>query len=84
MPNILIAALTNDGQIVELALEAGVFDGETQLPETYIPQNRLFCTSNFVTMRGTISFEQLNCGREKFMPLMLKDVCIRLCATKAV
>lgn len=74
VPNTLIAAFTNDGQIVELASEIGVFDGEAQLPATHVPQNRLFRTSNFVTMRGTISFERLNCWGQNFIRLRLNDV----------
>ena len=73
-PNTLIVGFTNDGQINQLAAEIGVFDNEAQLPATNVPQNRLFRTSNFVTMRGTISFERLNCASEKFIRVMLNDV----------
>jgi hypothetical protein len=73
-PNTLIAAFTNDGQMVELASEVGIFDGEAALPGNYIPQNRLFKTSNFVTMRGTISFERLNCSGQKYIRIRLNDV----------
>jgi len=73
-PNTLIAGFTNDGQINQLAAEIGVFDNQAQLPATYVPQDRLFKASNFVTMRGTISFERLNCASGKFIRIRLNDV----------
>lgn len=73
-PNTLIAAFTNDGQIVELASEIGVFDDQAALPGNYIPPSRIFKTSNFVTMRGTITFERLNCGGQKYIRIRLNDV----------
>jgi acid phosphatase len=73
-PSSLIATFTNDGQINQLAAAIGVFDGQSQLPATHVPQNRLFKASNFVTMRGTITFERLNCERGKFIRLRLNDI----------
>ncbi|KAK4575210.1 hypothetical protein LTR86_001062 [Recurvomyces mirabilis] len=73
-PNPLIATFSNDGQVNQLAAAIGVFDQEPQLPATYIPQNRIFKSSNFVTMRGTVSFERLNCGsRGLYMRIKLND-----------
>ncbi|EMC97560.1 hypothetical protein BAUCODRAFT_138831 [Baudoinia panamericana UAMH 10762] len=73
-PNPLIATFTNDGQINQLAAAIGVFDDQPPLPATYILQNRTFRASNFVTMRGTISFERLNCGTQGlFMRMKLND-----------
>jgi len=71
--NTSIVGFTNDGQINQLAAEIGIFDNEAQLPATYVSPNRLFRTSNFVTMRGTISFETLNCASEKFIRVRLND-----------
>ena len=72
--NPLIATFTNDGQTNQLVAALGVFDDVPQLPATYIPANRKFVSSNFVSMRGTISFERLNCGsRGKFMRIKLND-----------
>ncbi|KAK3671832.1 hypothetical protein LTR78_008197 [Recurvomyces mirabilis] len=73
-PNPLIATFSNDGQVNQLAAAIGVFDQEPQLPATYIPQSRIFKSSNFVTMRGTVSFERLNCGsRGLYMRIKLND-----------
>lgn len=73
-PNPLTAMFTNDGQINQLAASTGVFDDQAQLPATYIPSNRTFRASRFVPMRGTISFERLNCGYQGlFMRIKLDD-----------
>lgn len=61
-PNPLIAVLSNDGQINQLAAAIGVFDGQPDLPATNVLQNRTFRASNFDTMRGTIGFERLSRG----------------------
>lgn len=73
-PNPLIATFSNDGQVNSLAAAIGVFDGEKDLPGDRIDKNRLFKSSNFCTMRGTISFERLNCKNNKYMRLRLNDV----------
>ena len=73
-PNRLIAAFTNDGQVNQLVSGSGIFDSEPALPSTFIPANRTYKASNFVTMRSTISFERLNCGSAGlFMRLKLND-----------
>lgn len=63
LPDLLVTFL-NDGQLVELISAAGVFDNETDLSGTEMNEDRLFITSHFVTMRGTIAFERLNCIAE--------------------
>ncbi|KAK5715452.1 hypothetical protein LTR15_010096 [Elasticomyces elasticus] len=74
LPNPLIATFTNDGQTSQLAAAIGIFDDQAQLPSTYIPSNRTYFASNFVTMRGTISFERLNCGYQGLhMRIKLND-----------
>jgi len=60
LPNLLMA-FVNDGQISELVAASGVFDDQEPLPADHIPDSRTYITSNFVSMRGTIAFERLNC-----------------------
>lgn len=60
LPNLLMTFL-NDGQLVELITASGVFDNETALSGTEMNNDRLFIASHFVSMRGTIAFERLNC-----------------------
>lgn len=73
-PNKLIAAFTNDGQVNQLASAIGVFDAEPQLPNNHIPRTRLYRSSTFVAMRGTVGFERLNCDEDGlFMRLKLND-----------
>jgi acid phosphatase len=72
-PPQLIATFTNDGQVDQLASAIGVFDDQPQLPATYVPANRTFRSSYFDTMRGTITFERLNCDCGIFMRIKLND-----------
>ncbi|KAJ4389251.1 hypothetical protein N0V93_006716 [Gnomoniopsis smithogilvyi] len=60
LPDLLVTFL-NDGQLVELVTASGVFDNETALSGTEMNEDRLFIASHFVSMRGTIAFERLNC-----------------------
>ncbi|CAN8095916.1 unnamed protein product [Discula destructiva] len=60
LPN-LLATFLNDGQLVELITASGVFDDEAAFSGTEMNEERLFIASHFVTMRGTIAFERLNC-----------------------
>lgn len=59
LPSLLVSFL-NDGQLVELISATGVFDDQPELSGTNITDS-LFIASHFVTMRGTIAFERLNC-----------------------
>ena len=59
----LIADFTNGDQTNKLAAAISVFDSQALLPSTYIPRNRIFKASNFVSMRGTIAFECLSCRK---------------------
>ena len=74
-PNPLIATFSNDGQINQLAAAIGVFDDQDPLPDTKIEKNRIFRSSYFVTMRGTITFERLVCGakQDKYVRIKLND-----------
>lgn len=57
----LIMSFLNDGQLNQLVAASGVFDEQEPLSSTYKDDNRLFVSSRFTTMRGTIAFERLNC-----------------------
>ena len=57
----LIMAFMNDGQIAEIANAIGVFDDQAPLAPAVRDDARLYMASRFVTMRGTIAFERLNC-----------------------
>lgn len=57
----LLTAFLNDGQLTELVTASGVFDAQPPLSATEIDDNRLWIGSRFITMRGTIAFERLNC-----------------------
>jgi hypothetical protein len=60
LPSLLMTFL-NDGQLAELVTASGVFDDEPVFSGTEMNPDRLFIASHFVTMRGTIAFERLNC-----------------------
>lgn len=57
----LLTTFLNDGQLAELVTASGVFDDEPVFSGTELNPDRLFIASHFVTMRGTIAFERLNC-----------------------
>lgn len=59
LPDLLVSFL-NDGQLVELISATGVFDDQPELSGTNITDS-LFIASHFVTMRGTVALERLNC-----------------------
>ncbi|KAL1631317.1 hypothetical protein SLS54_000076 [Diplodia seriata] len=63
-PPALVAAFTNDGQVAQVAAAVGVFDGLDDLPGDEMVADRVFRASRFVTMRGTVGLERLNCGDE--------------------
>ncbi|OBT95588.2 hypothetical protein VE01_05912 [Pseudogymnoascus verrucosus] len=71
----LIATFSNDGQINQLASNIGVFDDQAPLPPTHIPRDQKYIASNFVTMRGTITFERLTCGGkgDPYVRILLND-----------
>ena len=58
----LLTTFLNDGQLAELVTASGVFDDEPVFSGTEMDPDRLFVASHFVTMRGTIAFERLNCA----------------------
>jgi len=57
----LLASFLNDGQLTELVTASGVFDEQPMLSTTSRDDSRLWIGSRYVTMRGTIAFERLNC-----------------------
>ncbi|KAF7528208.1 hypothetical protein G7054_g10228 [Neopestalotiopsis clavispora] len=60
LPNLLMSFL-NDGQLTELVTASGVFDAQEPLSATEKDDERLWVGSRYVSMRGTIAFERLNC-----------------------
>jgi acid phosphatase len=58
----LIMAFANDGQLTEFSAAVGVFDNQTPLSGTAIPADWLYIASHFVSMRGTVALERLNCS----------------------
>lgn len=60
VPNLIMAFL-NDNQIAEMVAAMGIFDDETPLSTTHIPKHHLYNVAHFITMRGTVAFEILNC-----------------------
>ena len=76
-PPPLAAMFTNDGQINQLASEIGVFDQQTPLPADHIPPGQIYIASHYVSMRGTITFERLNCNSAYFVRIALNDVVYR-------
>ncbi|KAL6407284.1 Histidine acid [Ilyonectria robusta] len=61
VPGLLVSFL-NDGQLTELVTASGVFDNQKDLSPKKKDDNRLWIGSRYVTMRGTIAFERLNCA----------------------
>jgi hypothetical protein len=60
LPKILTSFM-NDGQITELGAATGIWDNTTVLSGTEIPEGYDYISSHFVSMRGTVAFERLNC-----------------------
>ncbi|KAL2067899.1 hypothetical protein VTL71DRAFT_15997 [Oculimacula yallundae] len=61
LPDILMAFF-NDGQTTELGAATGVWDDAPVLTAEGIPANHKYIASHFVSMRGTVAFERLNCA----------------------
>jgi hypothetical protein len=61
VPKLLMAFL-NDNQIAEMTATMGIFDSEGLLPDDHIPADHLYNVANFITMRGTVAFEVMDCA----------------------
>ncbi|KAJ5983413.1 phosphoglycerate mutase-like protein [Penicillium waksmanii] len=61
VPNLIMAFL-NDNQIAEMTAAMGIFDEEAPLSSTRLPKNHLYNIAHWITMRGTVAFEVLNCS----------------------
>jgi hypothetical protein len=61
----LIMAFTNDNQLAEMTAAMGIFDFEALLPDDKIPTNHLYNVAHFITMRGTVAFEVMDCDVKK-------------------
>ncbi|KAJ5869021.1 hypothetical protein N7455_003962 [Penicillium solitum] len=64
IPN-LIMAFTNDNQLAEMTAAMGIFDFEAPLPDDHIPTHHLYNVAHFITMRGTVAFEVMDCNINK-------------------
>ncbi|EXJ77554.1 hypothetical protein A1O3_09781 [Capronia epimyces CBS 606.96] len=57
----LLMNFFNDNQIAQMTAAMGIFDDQPPLPSTGIPDYWTYITSRFISMRGTVAFEVLNC-----------------------
>jgi acid phosphatase len=60
VPN-LIMGFWNDNQIAEFTAAMGLFDDQEPLPLDHIPDGYIYNIANIIPMRGTVTFEVLNC-----------------------
>ncbi|KAJ5496093.1 hypothetical protein N7539_001209 [Penicillium diatomitis] len=68
-------------KIAEMTSAMGIFDNEKPLPLDRVPENRLYNVAHFITMRGTVAFETMNCqvgsgrrsGNETYVRILLND-----------
>ncbi|KAL1970449.1 hypothetical protein VTN77DRAFT_4093 [Rasamsonia byssochlamydoides] len=83
----LIMSFLNDNQIAEMTAAMGIFDAEGELPTDHIPDNYLYNVANFITMRGTVAFEVLNCTitsypktnqNQKYIRILLNDAVYQI------
>lgn len=58
----LIMAFLNDNQIAEMTAAMGIFDNEDPLSTKHVPKHHLYQIAHFITMRGTVAFEVLDCS----------------------
>ncbi|KAJ5951590.1 uncharacterized protein N7479_010003 [Penicillium vulpinum] len=61
----LIMSFLNDNQVTELTAAMGVFDDEKPLSSDSMPSKHLYQAAHFVTMRGTVAFEVMDCTDRK-------------------
>ncbi|KAJ5355567.1 hypothetical protein N7517_010176 [Penicillium concentricum] len=57
----LIMTFMNDNQLAEMTAAMGIFDSERPLPNDRLPAHHLYNVAHFITMRGTIAFEVMDC-----------------------
>ncbi|KIM98232.1 hypothetical protein OIDMADRAFT_128149 [Oidiodendron maius Zn] len=74
----LIMSFLNDGQIAQMTAAMGIFDTEGNLPIDHIPEHYLYNVAHFITMRGTVAFEVLNCENsapnQTYIRILFNDV----------
>ncbi|EME44991.1 hypothetical protein DOTSEDRAFT_70890 [Dothistroma septosporum NZE10] len=78
-PNPLIAAFSNDDQVIQLAAAIGASDDQLDLQAGHVVAKRTFRAGNFDMMRGMASLESLSCsassvGVDTFLRVKLNDV----------
>ena len=61
VPNLIMGFL-NDNQIAEMTAAMGIFDAESKLPTSHIPKKYIYNVANFISLRGTVAFEVMNCS----------------------
>ena len=70
----LTVAFTHDNQINQLVSSLGIFDTQPALSATAMNASRIYVSSRNNPMRGTVTFERLNCGDgELYLRLLLDD-----------
>ncbi|PYH90717.1 phosphoglycerate mutase-like protein [Aspergillus ellipticus CBS 707.79] len=80
VPNLIMAFL-NDDQIAEMTAAMDLFLDQEALSDEHIPANHLYNVAHFITMRGTVAFEVLNCesgsgkktSDETYLRILLND-----------
>ncbi|KAF2220450.1 histidine phosphatase superfamily [Elsinoe ampelina] len=69
----LLVAFTHDNQINEVASITGVFDEQRPLNPSRRDDRRIYISSNINPMRGTVTFERLNCDGQINVRVRLND-----------
>jgi acid phosphatase len=75
-PNVtgpLLVAFTHDNQINQLVSSLGIFDEQPPLAANSMNSSRIYVSSRNNPMRGTVTFERLNCSGELYLRLLLND-----------
>ncbi|KAI0471113.1 histidine acid phosphatase [Xylariaceae sp. FL0804] len=67
LPKLLVSFL-NDGQLAELVTSSGVFADQKPLTSHVRDADSLWKANHYVTMRGTLAFERLNCAVTETRP----------------
>lgn len=80
----LLMNFFNDNQIAQLTAAMGIFDDQEPLPSTEIPDYWTYVTSRFISMRGTVAFEVLNCEASAPRPNATASLSVSQCQTSVV
>lgn len=69
----LSVAFTHDNQINQMVSSLGVFDLQPPLAADSMNSSRIYVSSRNNPMRGTVTFERLNCSGDLHLRLLLND-----------